>query len=166
MPAWHAQLLVGIFWPSMMKLRSQYVPENIRATILNLFRVPLNLFVCLILYNVCSAAHHPCMLYEDACYNILSPSYTCLAPWNRDWLSAITSMLVCGMRRWHRCRCQSCLPPAPSSWLQRSCASTASCCSASGHACKTPSSGACPMAQSCEAIWVDSSIYVSDVQVQ
>ena len=36
----------------MMKLRSQYVPENIRATTLNLFRVPLNLFVCLVLYNV------------------------------------------------------------------------------------------------------------------
>lgn len=46
------QLLVGIFWPSMMKLRSQYVPESIRATTLNLFRVPLNLFVCLVLYNV------------------------------------------------------------------------------------------------------------------
>ena len=46
------QLLVGIFWPSMMKLRSQYVPEGIRATTLNLFRVPLNLFVCLVLYNV------------------------------------------------------------------------------------------------------------------
>lgn len=36
----------------MMKLRSQYVPEGIRATTLNLFRVPLNLFVCLVLYNV------------------------------------------------------------------------------------------------------------------
>ncbi|CAK0784454.1 hypothetical protein CVIRNUC_007658 [Coccomyxa viridis] len=46
------ELLVGIFWPSMMKLRSQYVPEGIRATTLNLFRVPLNLFVCLVLYNV------------------------------------------------------------------------------------------------------------------
>ena len=46
------QMLVGIFWPSMMKLRSQYVPEGIRATTLNLFRVPLNLFVCLVLYNV------------------------------------------------------------------------------------------------------------------
>jgi hypothetical protein len=53
------QLLVGIFWPSIMKLRSQYVPEDIRATILNLFRVPLNLFVCLILYNVRAAATPP-----------------------------------------------------------------------------------------------------------
>lgn len=46
------QVLVGVFWPSMMKLRSQYVPEDLRATILNLFRIPLNLFVCLVLYNV------------------------------------------------------------------------------------------------------------------
>ena len=46
------QVLVGVFWPSMMKLRSQYVPEDQRATILNLFRIPLNLFVCLVLYNV------------------------------------------------------------------------------------------------------------------
>ena len=43
---------MGIFWPSMMKLRSAYVPEDVRATILNLFRIPLNLFVCVVLYNV------------------------------------------------------------------------------------------------------------------
>ena len=46
------QILVGIFWPSIMALRSQYLPNNVRATILNLFRIPLNLFVCLVLYNV------------------------------------------------------------------------------------------------------------------
>lgn len=33
-------------------MRSQYVPENVRATVLNMFRIPLNLFVCIILYNV------------------------------------------------------------------------------------------------------------------
>eukprot|EP00250_Pteridium_aquilinum_P007043 c16842_g1_i1 orf=723-2114(-) len=43
---------VGIFWPSIMKLRSQYVPEESRSTILNFFRIPVNVFVCLILYNV------------------------------------------------------------------------------------------------------------------
>jgi MFS family permease len=46
--------LVGIFWPSMMTLRSQHVPEDIRATIINFFRIPLNLFVCVVLYNVSS----------------------------------------------------------------------------------------------------------------
>jgi uncharacterized membrane protein YgcG len=43
---------VGVFWPSMMKMRSQYVPEDVRSTIMNMFRIPLNLFVCVILYNV------------------------------------------------------------------------------------------------------------------
>ncbi|KAG8073140.1 hypothetical protein GUJ93_ZPchr0006g41857 [Zizania palustris] len=43
---------VGIFWPSIMKMRSQYIPEEARSTIMNFFRVPLNLFVCVVLYNV------------------------------------------------------------------------------------------------------------------
>ena len=43
---------VGIFWPSMMKLRSQYLPEESRSTIINFFRIPLNMFVCIMLYNV------------------------------------------------------------------------------------------------------------------
>lgn len=43
---------VGIFWPSIMKLRSQYVPEESRSTILNFFRIPVNIFVCVVLYNV------------------------------------------------------------------------------------------------------------------
>lgn len=46
------ECLVGVFWPSMMSLRSRYVPENIRSTIINCFRIPLNLFVCLVLSNV------------------------------------------------------------------------------------------------------------------
>ena len=44
--------MVGIFWPSMMKMRSVYVPEEQRSTIINIFRIPLNLFVCVVLYNV------------------------------------------------------------------------------------------------------------------
>ncbi|CAI9767736.1 unnamed protein product [Fraxinus pennsylvanica] len=43
---------VGIFWPSIMKMRSQYVPEEARSTIMNFFRIPLNMFVCIVLYNV------------------------------------------------------------------------------------------------------------------
>jgi hypothetical protein len=43
---------VGIFWPSIMKMRSQYIPEESRSTIMNFFRIPLNLFVCVVLYNV------------------------------------------------------------------------------------------------------------------
>lgn len=46
------EFMVGIFWPSMMKMRAQYVPEDVRSTVMNFFRIPLNLFVCVILYNV------------------------------------------------------------------------------------------------------------------
>ncbi len=28
------------------------MPEDVRSTIMNMFRIPLNLFVCVILYNV------------------------------------------------------------------------------------------------------------------
>lgn len=46
------EVCVGIFWPSMMKMRAAYVPEELRSTIINIFRVPLNMFVCIVLYNV------------------------------------------------------------------------------------------------------------------
>ncbi|KAG2485482.1 hypothetical protein HYH03_015756 [Edaphochlamys debaryana] len=46
------EVMVGIFWPSMMTLRARFIPEETRSTIINMFRIPLNLFVCVILYNV------------------------------------------------------------------------------------------------------------------
>ena len=62
---------VGIFWPSMMKMRSQYVPEEVRSTIINFFRIPLNLFVCVVLYNVSSlplwAMFVMCSLFLGVC---------------------------------------------------------------------------------------------------
>lgn len=48
---------VGIFWPSIMKMRSQYIPEESRSTIMNFFRIPLNIFVCVVLYNVSVTFH-------------------------------------------------------------------------------------------------------------
>ena len=50
---------VGMFWPSIMKMRSVYVPEEMRSTIINIFRMPLNLFVCTVLYNVSLRARNP-----------------------------------------------------------------------------------------------------------
>lgn len=43
------EICVGIFWPSMSTMRDRYVPEATRATIMNFFRVPLNLIVVVIL---------------------------------------------------------------------------------------------------------------------
>ena len=33
-------------------MRAQYVPEELRSTVMNMFRIPLTLFVCVILFNV------------------------------------------------------------------------------------------------------------------
>lgn len=43
------EICVGVFWPSMSTMRDRYVPEATRATIMNFFRVPLNLIVVVIL---------------------------------------------------------------------------------------------------------------------
>ncbi|XP_038062022.1 molybdate-anion transporter-like [Patiria miniata] len=40
---------VGIFWPSLGTMRGKYVPEEARSTIMNFFRIPLNLIVIFIL---------------------------------------------------------------------------------------------------------------------
>ena len=43
------EVCVGIFWPSMGTMRGRYVPESARSTLMNFFRIPLNLIVVLIL---------------------------------------------------------------------------------------------------------------------
>ena len=40
------QLAVGMYFPSMGYLRSQVIPEEQRASIMNWFRVPMNLITC------------------------------------------------------------------------------------------------------------------------
>eukprot|EP00892_Ulva_mutabilis_P009517 jgi/Ulvmu1/6938/UM032_0016.1 len=48
------EVCIGLFWPSMMRMRAHYLPDEMRATLINCFRIPLNLFVCIVLYNVSS----------------------------------------------------------------------------------------------------------------
>ncbi|KAJ1374544.1 hypothetical protein KIN20_037252 [Parelaphostrongylus tenuis] len=45
------EVCVGIFWPAMGFLRGTYLPEETRSTIINLFRIPLNLIVIFILWQ-------------------------------------------------------------------------------------------------------------------
>eukprot|EP00802_Teleaulax_amphioxeia_P013564 Tamp_13616.p1 GENE.Tamp_13616~~Tamp_13616.p1 ORF type:complete len:472 (-),score=126.06 Tamp_13616:287-1588(-) len=42
----------GIYFPSMGIIKSQYVPEEVRATLYNVFRVPLNVIVVVVLANL------------------------------------------------------------------------------------------------------------------
>lgn len=44
------EILVGMFWPCIGTLRAAHLPEDCRATVTNLFRVPLNLIVCMVLF--------------------------------------------------------------------------------------------------------------------
>ena len=68
------EALVGVFWPSMMKMRSAYVPEEARATIINFFRIPLNAFVCIILYNVSA---YPLSVMFGMCSLFLATAAAC-----------------------------------------------------------------------------------------
>eukprot|EP00746_Dinoflagellata_sp_MGD_P142378 gnl/MRDRNA2_/MRDRNA2_75354_c0_seq1.p1 gnl/MRDRNA2_/MRDRNA2_75354_c0~~gnl/MRDRNA2_/MRDRNA2_75354_c0_seq1.p1 ORF type:complete len:511 (-),score=49.83 gnl/MRDRNA2_/MRDRNA2_75354_c0_seq1:62-1594(-) len=43
------EFCVGVYWPSIGTLKSEVVPEAVRATMYNLYRVPLNAVVCSIL---------------------------------------------------------------------------------------------------------------------
>lgn len=65
------EVAVGIFWPGMGTLRSKYVPEEMRATMINLFRMPLNLLVCLILLYVgtltIAQVFSICVVFFTAC---------------------------------------------------------------------------------------------------
>ncbi|CAF0723240.1 unnamed protein product [Didymodactylos carnosus] len=43
------EFCIGVFWPAMATMRSKYVPEEARATVMNYFRIPLNLIVVVLL---------------------------------------------------------------------------------------------------------------------
>ncbi|KAH9250554.1 hypothetical protein BASA81_011661 [Batrachochytrium salamandrivorans] len=47
----------GLYFPSMGSIRSKVVPEDTRSTVMNIFRVPLNLMVVFILLKVDSISH-------------------------------------------------------------------------------------------------------------
>jgi len=46
----------GIYWPALGTMRSRYIPEEVRATMMNFFRVPLNLIVVVVLMKIGSMA--------------------------------------------------------------------------------------------------------------
>lgn len=59
---------VGVFYPSYGVIKSEKIPEDIRSAVMNIFRIPLNAFVVILLlkikylssvivFQVCTAAH-------------------------------------------------------------------------------------------------------------
>merc|ERR1712228_656457 len=43
---------VGCYFPIIGALRGKYVPDNVRATIMNIFRIPLNVIVVIVLWYI------------------------------------------------------------------------------------------------------------------
>eukprot|EP00041_Stephanoeca_diplocostata_P017439 m.351343 g.351343 ORF g.351343 m.351343 type:complete len:430 (-) comp20698_c0_seq4:187-1476(-) len=62
------EVACGMFFPTYGTLRSKYIPEETRAAVMNLYRIPLNAFVILVLikvknlpvetvFTICAVAH-------------------------------------------------------------------------------------------------------------
>lgn len=77
------EVCVGVFWPGMGTLRSKCIPEETRATVINLFRVPLNLMVCILLVYVdqlrprtvflfCALLHSVCCILFTRLINVMA----------------------------------------------------------------------------------------------
>ena len=43
---------VGVFYPSYGMIKSEIIPEEIRSWVMNIFRIPLNLFVVVLLLKL------------------------------------------------------------------------------------------------------------------
>ena len=67
------ELACGIMFPTYGSLRSLYIPDEHRTTIMNIYRIPLNVFVVVILLNkkymslqvtfgICCLAHIACLI--------------------------------------------------------------------------------------------------------
>jgi MFS family permease len=61
------EVCVGMFWPCSGVMRSKYVPEEVRATTMNFFRVPLNLIVVCVLSNIGKLSEFAVFLLCTAC---------------------------------------------------------------------------------------------------
>ena len=46
------EVCCGIYWPSVGSMRSKYIPEEVRSTVMNVFRIGLNMIVVLVLINI------------------------------------------------------------------------------------------------------------------
>lgn len=68
------EVTVGMFWPSLGFMRSRYVPEEVRATVMNIFRIPLNLIVVAVLINIDNLTQSQVFAL---CFGCMLPAVTC-----------------------------------------------------------------------------------------
>lgn len=76
---------VGVFWPAYGTIKSEKIPEDIRSAVMNIFRIPLNAFVVLLLlkvkyldsstvFTICAVAHGVAFMCYLYFYNTLKSS--------------------------------------------------------------------------------------------
>jgi phage-related holin len=46
------EICCGIYFPSVGTMRSRYIPEEVRSTVMNVFRMGLNIIVVVVLINI------------------------------------------------------------------------------------------------------------------
>jgi MFS family permease len=68
------EICCGMFWPSLGLMRSRYVPEEVRATVMNFFRVPLNCIVVIVLARIGQLSEFQVFLLCTGC---LTPAIIC-----------------------------------------------------------------------------------------
>lgn len=74
------EIAVGIYFPAMAHIRSRLVPEATRRSIINWFRVPLNLIACAVLMTLHNSSfHHGNRLIFGTCTGLLVVAMLCVA---------------------------------------------------------------------------------------
>lgn len=58
------EVCVGLYFPSIGAQRAKYLPNEVRATVMSIYRVPLNLIVVLTLLNVSSLSAGRIAMYS------------------------------------------------------------------------------------------------------
>jgi MFS transporter, MFS domain-containing protein family, molybdate-anion transporter len=78
---------VGVFYPSYGVIKSEEIPEEIRSSVMNIFRIPLNAFVVVLLlkikylspqivFSVCAGSHAVAFLCYFYFYSSLKAAPT------------------------------------------------------------------------------------------
>eukprot|EP01132_Coremiostelium_polycephalum_P007760 gene7760-9550_t len=84
------EICCGLYFPCMGTLRSEYIPESVRASIMNYFRVPLNFLVVLILVNI---SKFPNSFVFFTCATMLAISLTLLYSFSKKKLHQLPNIL-------------------------------------------------------------------------
>jgi len=80
---------VGVYFPTIGGLRGKYVPDSVRATVMNLFRIPLNVIVCVVLFYIDALGMHNIFLLASGLLAVASA-----AAWKLSKMKAAPMELV------------------------------------------------------------------------